>query len=543
MEIQGNNNNSTSTKEPMVQRHNFPNDFIFGTASSAYQYEGAAREGGKGPSIWDTFTKKHHEKMKDGGNGNTANDSYHRYKEDIQLMKKMGVNAYRFSISWSRVLPRGKLSGGVNKEGIKYYNDLINELLANDIKPFVTLFHWDLPQALEDKYNGFLSPNIVDDFCDYAELCFWEFGDRVKHWITLNEPWSYSFAGYALGAFAPGRGGAHPNHIKHAHARGRRFFRHHHGTSNEGNPGTEPYLVSHHQLLAHAAAVEIYRKKFQTYQEGKIGITLVSEWMEPLNDSNDLDKEAAQRALDFMFGWFMDPLATGTYPQNMINLAGSRLPKFSIEQSIKVKGSYDFLGLNYYTGKYVTSASHSDIESSSYITDSYVTFTHERDGKPIGPQARPCYPFYLAASDWLHSYPEGFYKLLHYIKKTYDVSTIYITENGIDDANSALSEARIDNMRIKYHENHLISLLKAIDEGVHVEGYFLWSLLDNFEWSDGYTVRFGIFHVDYKNGLTRYPKDSAIWFTNFLRMKSPKLPNKRQIIEDKGYDLRKKIKS
>ncbi|KAM7508119.1 hypothetical protein LguiA_018572 [Lonicera macranthoides] len=538
MEVQGKYN--VVTEQALVHRHNFPENFIFGTGSSAYQYEGAAQDGRKGPSIWDNFCKKYPGKIKDASNGHTAVDHYHRFKEDVEFMKKMGVNAFRFSISWPRVLPGGKITHGVNREGIKFYNEIINELLANDIQPFVTLFHWDLPQVLEDEYGGFLSPKIVDDFCDYAELCFWEFGDRVKHWTTLNEPWSYSYAGYASCTFAPGRGTYEEKHLKHMPGRGRRFSRlHHHPhlTSNEGHPGTEPYLVSHYQLLAHAAAVELYRKKFQTCQEGKIGITLVAEWKEPLNENDDHDKEAALRALDFMFGWFMEPLTTGHYPQTMIKLVGSRLPKFSAEQSEMVKGSYDFLGLNYYTAKYVTSAIHSKNDSSSYITDPHVTYCDKRDGKLIGPQA---------ASEWLLSYPEGIYKLLHHIKKTYNTSSIYITENGIDDLNdghTTLAESRVDNMRIKYHQDHLYYLSKAINEGVNVEGYFIWSLLDNFEWCDGYTVRFGLVYVDYNHGLARYPKDSAIWFMNFLKSRTPKLPTKRQAIEYKEYETRKKVKS
>ncbi|KAM7508121.1 hypothetical protein LguiA_018574 [Lonicera macranthoides] len=365
-----------------------------------------------------------------------------------------------------------------------------------------------------------------DDFRDYAELCFWEFGDRVKHWTTLNEPWSYSYAGYATCTFAPGRGTYEEKHIKHMPGRGRRFARlhhHPHQTSNEGNPGTEPYLVSHYQLLAHAAAVELYRKKFQTCQEGKIGITLVAEWKEPLNENDDQDKEAALRALDFMFGWFMEPLTTGQYPQTMIKYVGSRIPKFSTEQSNMVKGSFDFLGLNYYTAKYVTNAVLSKNESPSYITDPRVTYLDKRDGKLI-----------------------GIYKLVHHIKKTYNPPSIYITENGIDDPNDGivtLAESRVDNMRIKYHQEHLYYLAKAINEGVNVEGYFIWSLLDNFEWCDGFTVRFGLVYVDYKHGLARYPKDSAFWFMNFLKSRTPKLPPKRKITEQKEYETRKKIRA
>ncbi|GMN57296.1 hypothetical protein TIFTF001_026410 [Ficus carica] len=211
----------------LLNRSSFPVDFIFGTASSSYQYEGAVKEGGRGPSIWDTFTHNYPEKITDGSNGDVATDEYHRYKEDVGLMKDMNVDAYRFSISWSRLLPNGKLSGGVNKEGIKYYNNLIDALLANGLKPFVTLFHWDLPQTLEDEYGGFLSPHIVNHFKDYAELCYKEFGDRVKHWITLNEPYSYSNGGYAIGTLAPGRCSEWQNL-----------------NCTGGDSGTEPYLIS-----------------------------------------------------------------------------------------------------------------------------------------------------------------------------------------------------------------------------------------------------------------------------------------------------------
>ncbi|KAF1863184.1 hypothetical protein Lal_00012494 [Lupinus albus] len=242
-----------------LNRNSFPKGFIFGTASASYQYEGAAKEGGRGESIWDNFTHKYPDKIQDRSNGDVANDQYHRYKEDVGIMKYMNLDAYRFSISWSRILP--------------------------GIQPFVTLFHWDLPQKLEDGYGGFLSANIVKDFGEYAELCYKEFGDRVKHWITLNEPWSYSNGGYAKGNFAPGRCSEWMKQ-----------------NCTGGDSGKEPYLASHYQLLAHAEAVQIYKKKYQASQKGVIGITLLSHWFVPFSN-NESDKKASERAIDFMFGW------------------------------------------------------------------------------------------------------------------------------------------------------------------------------------------------------------------------------------------------
>ncbi|OVA06648.1 Glycoside hydrolase [Macleaya cordata] len=407
-------------------------------------------------------------------------------------MKEMGLDGYRFSISWSRLLPNGKLSGGVNKQGIIYYNNLINELLSNGVQPFVTLFHWDLPQALDDEYGGFLSPHIVDDFKDYAELCYREFGDRVKHWITLNEPWTYTNVGYALGQFPPARCSKSV------------------GNCSAGNSGTEPYLVSHYQLLAHAAAVRVYKDKYQAYQKGKIGITLVCHWMVPFSKAKS-NQDAAQRAIDFMLGWFMDPLIYGDYPPTMRSIVADRLPKFSEDQYKLIKGSFDFIGLNYYTANYAAHAPLGNNVNPSYTTDAQAKLTTERNGVPIGPKA---------ASNWLYVYPQGIRNLLVYTKKKYNNPVIYITENGISELNNAnltLEEALKDDMRVKYYDRHLFYIQRAIKEGVDVRGYFAWSLLDNFEWSSGYTVRFGINYVDYKNGLKRYPKTSAFWFKSFLK--------------------------
>nr|3U57_A Chain A, Raucaffricine-O-beta-D-glucosidase [Rauvolfia serpentina]3U57_B Chain B, Raucaffricine-O-beta-D-glucosidase [Rauvolfia serpentina]3U5U_A Chain A, Raucaffricine-O-beta-D-glucosidase [Rauvolfia serpentina]3U5U_B Chain B, Raucaffricine-O-beta-D-glucosidase [Rauvolfia serpentina]3U5Y_A Chain A, Raucaffricine-O-beta-D-glucosidase [Rauvolfia serpentina]3U5Y_B Chain B, Raucaffricine-O-beta-D-glucosidase [Rauvolfia serpentina]4EK7_A Chain A, Raucaffricine-O-beta-D-glucosidase [Rauvolfia s len=493
-----------------ISRSDFPADFIMGTGSSAYQIEGGARDGGRGPSIWDTFTHRRPDMIRGGTNGDVAVDSYHLYKEDVNILKNLGLDAYRFSISWSRVLPGGRLSGGVNKEGINYYNNLIDGLLANGIKPFVTLFHWDVPQALEDEYGGFLSPRIVDDFCEYAELCFWEFGDRVKHWMTLNQPWTFSVHGYATGLYAPGRGRTSPEHVNHPTVQHRCSTVAPQCICSTGNPGTEPYWVTHHLLLAHAAAVELYKNKFQRGQEGQIGISHATQWMEPWDENSASDVEAAARALDFMLGWFMEPITSGDYPKSMKKFVGSRLPKFSPEQSKMLKGSYDFVGLNYYTASYVTNASTNSSGSNnfSYNTDIHVTYETDRNGVPIGPQS---------GSDWLLIYPEGIRKILVYTKKTYNVPLIYVTENGVDDVkntNLTLSEARKDSMRLKYLQDHIFNVRQAMNDGVNVKGYFAWSLLDNFEWGEGYGVRFGIIHIDYNDNFARYPKDSAVWLMN-----------------------------
>ncbi|KAG6679370.1 hypothetical protein I3842_14G127600 [Carya illinoinensis] len=477
----------------VLNRSSFPAGFIFGTASSSYQYEGAAKEGGRGPSIWDTFTHRYPDRIQDGSNGDVTVDQYHHYKEDVGIMKQMGLDAYRFPISWSRVLPNGKLSGGVNMEGIKYYNNLINELLAKGLKPFVTLFHFDLPQSLEDDYGGFLSPHIVNDFRDYTEVCFKEFGDRVKHWITLNEPTSYSIGGYASGVIPPGRCSDWQNQY-----------------CTKGNSGTEPYLVIHHQLLAHAATVKAYRQKYQERQKGTIGISLETGWMVPYSKARH-HRNAMLRALDFRIGWLMDPLINGDYPHSMRSLVGNRLPKFTKEQSKLVNRSFDFIGLNYYTAYYAAYAPQHNAGNASYLTDSRTNLSTERNGIPIGPQA---------ASEWLHLYPRGIRDLLLYTKQKYHNPLIYITENGIDGINNAtlsLEEALVDNQRIEYYCSHLWYLQKAIRDGVNIKGYFAWSLLDNFEWNSGYTVRFGINYIDYKDGCKRHPKLSAHWFKNFLK--------------------------
>ncbi|KAM7508977.1 hypothetical protein LguiA_019430 [Lonicera macranthoides] len=464
-----------------LNRSDFPIDFAFGTASSAYQYEGAVRQDGKRASIWDTFTAEHSgfflrdkrifaaEKVKDNSSGKVANDFYHRYKEDVATMKLLGFDAFRFSISWPRILP--------------------------GLQPFVTLFHWDLPQALEDEYGGFLSQRIVNDFRDYAELCFKVFGDRVKHWITINEPLSYSREGYATGVLAPGRCSSWQKR-----------------DCTGGNSSIEPYLVTHHQLLAHAAAVRVYKEKYQVTQTGKIGISLNVNWILPYNQDSAWDLVAANRTLDFIYGWFMEPLMSGSYPTTMVKRVGQRLPKFSRIQSSMLKGSFDFIGINYYTARYAMDIPCQD-GNFNYINDSctYLT-TMQHNGTFIG---------LTAGSSWLCIYPEGLKYLLLYTMERFNNPSIFITENGVDELNSGRVSLN-DHTRVEFYKDHLLNLHQAIKllnfdrAGVNVRGYFAWSLLDNWEWSEGYTVRFGLIFVDYNNGLRRFPKRSAIWFKGFL---------------------------
>ncbi|KAL3519171.1 hypothetical protein ACH5RR_021760 [Cinchona calisaya] len=507
-----------------LKRKDFPNGFVFGASASAFQYEGAVDKDGRGPSIWDTFLKENYpDIVKDGGL--EAIGHYYQYKDDVRVMKEMGIDSYRFSISWSRVLPNGrrtdraevgKIENGVNEEGIKFYNDLINELIANDIEPMVTLFHWDVPQALENEYLGFLDRRIVQDFIGFADLCFSRFGDRVKHWITFNEPWSFSVGGYSMGTFAPGRGASAPN----ARIEMNFDFPPSRATSKQaisftltpmsGDPSTEPYIVSHNQLLAHAKAVELYRLQYQRKQMGKIGITLVSFWAVPYHDTKE-DKDAAQRAIDFMFGWFMDPITNGDYPSSMRSLVGWRLPTFTVMESQLLKGSFDFLGFNYYTSNYVLNDPPNPASKPHYKTDSQAKCTPLRDGVPIGERA---------ASDWLYVYPKGLMEHLDYIRKHYKNPLVIITENGCDEFNvKDLSYwvAFFDDKRMSYHYKHLQFVKKAIDKGANIQGYYIWSLMDNLEWSSGFQTRFGMNFIDFKNDLKRYPKLSSAWYKFLLQ--------------------------
>ncbi|KAI0070535.1 beta-glucosidase 1A [Panus rudis PR-1116 ss-1] len=454
-----------------------PNDFVWGYATASYQIEGAANEGGRGPSIWDIFCKTPG-KIKDNSNGDVATDSYHRWKEDVALLVRYGVKAYRFSLSWPRIIPKGGRNDPVNQEGVSFYRKLIEELIQNGIVPFVTLYHWDLPQELHNRYGGWLNKEeIVQDFVHYARVCFNAFGDLVKNWITHNEPWCVSVLGYGYGIFAPG-------HVSN----------------------TEPWIAAHSLILAHGYAVKAYRDEFQSAQGGKIGITLDCHWLEPYDDSPQ-NIEATARALDFKLSRFADPIYKGGYPDRVKSILGDRLPDFTHEEQEIVKGSSDFFGLNTYTTHIVKDTT----GSSTDVLSGFVATGHtRRDGSEHGTQSD---------LPWLQTYGPGFRDLLNYLWKTYK-KPIYVTENGFPvkgENDLPVDQAIHDNDRVEYFQQYTHALKEAVTlDGVDVRGYFGWSLLDNFEWAEGYKIRFGVTHVDY-NSQKRTPKDSSMFLTKWFK--------------------------
>ena len=474
-----------------------PADFAWGTATAAFQVEGAWNVSGRQPSIWDYFQVQPG-RIANGDTAQVADDFYNRYAEDIALMKTLGVKAFRLSLSWTRILPTGGVDN-INEEGITFYLNLLTAVRNAGLDPYVTLFHWDLPQT----YNNFtsistwLDPDVPNKFNAYADLCFSRFGHLVKKWLTMNEISTFTWIGYGIGTHAPGR--CSPEFGSWCQSVG-----------GGGNSSTEPYIAAHNALLAHGLAVRTYRTKYQQKHGGKIGMTINSGYALPYNVSNQDDVKAVNTNVAFGFGWFADPIVFGRYPPEMTSvITGGRLPTFNASATELMKGSYDFLGLNYYSSNYVR---YTGIVGSNYGDDSRVAGSPQNaSGHVIGPQAE---------STWLYVYPEGLRSILTWIKRRYSNPQIYIFENGCSCPNESLTplpQVLNDTFRVDYVYYHVMNILDSIiEDGVNVKGYFLWSLLDNFEWADGYNVRFGITYVDYANNLTRIPKESYYLYQSLI---------------------------
>lgn len=452
----------------------FPKDFRWGAATASYQIEGGWQEGGKGLSIWDAFSHIPG-RIADGDTGDTACDHYHRFRDDVALMKSLGLTAYRFSISWPRIQPDGR--GKANAAGVRFYSDLIDCLLEHGIEPWATLYHWDLPLALQMEMDGWLNPGLADLFAEYADLCFAHFGDRVKHWMTFNEPWCTAVLGHGLGVLAPGR------------------------TSS-----AEPYRAAHTMLVAHARAVERLRGKHAA-QKGQIGMANCCDWREPLTDG-EADRAAAQRSLEFFLGWFADPLYRGDYPEVMRRRVGGRLPKFTPEEQLLLAGSCDFFALNTY----------STLLASALKPDDGRTLSPYCNAGLVEDQAvflEPDPAWEETAMVGKYNVPWGCRKMLEWVDARYAHPPVYVTENGCACEEPDRGRALHDAFRVKFLEGYLAECAAALHGGVDLRGYFVWSLLDNFEWCMGYGMRFGMVRVEFDT-LQRIPKASARRYASII---------------------------
>ncbi|XP_052742538.1 myrosinase 1-like isoform X1 [Bicyclus anynana] len=472
---------SQCNMEPQCQVRQFPNGFSFGTSTSSYQIEGAWDADGKTENIWDHMTHSRPYLIRDGSTGDIADNSYYMYKRDVEMLRELGVDIYRFSLSWTRILPTS-FPDKINEAGVEYYNNLINELLMYNIEPVVTVFHWDLPQKLQE-LGGWANPYIVEWYADYARTVFTLFGDRVKYWITINEPHQVCHYSYGNSFLAPALD------IK----------------------GVPEYLCAKNLLLAHATAYHIYDQDFRPEQNGKIFISCSAQWYEPLTES---DAEAADEANQFEWKQYSHPIfsKTGDFPPAMKKRIAarsaeqgffrSRLPEFTQDEIECIRGSSDIFGLNHYFSYYVNrnDSVNGYYESPSFNDDLSVFYT-------LLPE------WNLGESDYMKSVPWGFYKLLTEIREEYGNPTVFITENGFP-TRGGLD----DDVRITYFTEYLSAMLDAMEEGSDVRSYSAWSLMDNFEWSSGFTEKFGLYEVDHNSPLrTRTPRKSAYFMGEIFR--------------------------
>jgi len=432
--------------EPTALARRFPSGFIWGVATSAYQIEGAAHADGRGVSIWDDFCRRPGA-IRDGSNGDHACDHYYRVEEDVALMASLNLTGYRFSIAWPRVQPRG--AGLWNETAFSFYDRLIDTLLGRGIAPHLTLYHWDLPLALQDQ-GGWVSRDTVKRFVEYAAEVAHRFGNRVASIATHNEPWVVAMLGHEAGIFAPG--------VKSRKA---------------------AMQVAHHLLLSHGLALQALRGQGCP---APLGIVLNQS---PIHPATDSDEDLAKARLDdgLTIRWYMDALFAGRYPGDVLSYLGADAPQVANGDLETIRQPLDFLGINYYTRNVSgTGAPRDPIPADREVTD----------------------------MGW-EVFPAGLPELLIRLRADYPLPPVYITENGAAYKDRLINGRVADTDRIRYLASHIAALATAIDAGVDVRGYFLWSLLDNFEWVDGYSKRFGIFYVDYATGK-RIPKDSAAWY-------------------------------
>jgi len=447
----------------MNENYGFPPDFVWGTATSAYQIEGSPTADGAGRNIWHRFSHTPGNTWLDQ-TGDVACDHYRRYKDDVAIMAELGANAYRFSIAWARIFPQG--SGTVNKKGIDFYSRLVDELLKGGIKPNATLFHWDLPEALDDR-GGWLNPDIAKWFGDYAATMFEALGDRVEMWSTLNEPWVVTDGGYLSGVLAPG----HSN-----------LF--------------EAPIATHNLLRSHGTAVERFRSS-KAAKKGKIGITVNLEPKYPASDSPE-DLAATRRADAYMNRQFLDPVFLGHYPEEMREIFGEAWPEWTDDDMRLIKQPIDFVGVNYYTRR---------VER------------YHPDYLPLKTKHVP-QPQHIETDTKWEVFPEALTRVLLWVTERYGKPAVYITENGAAfyDPPHTIDGKIEDPLRVEYYRQHLRAAHEAMKQGVDLRGYYAWSLLDNYEWSLGYSKRFGIVHVDYST-QRRTIKSSGRYYASVIASK------------------------
>ncbi len=450
-----------SAQEAPSHPHRFPAGFRWGCATASYQIEGAVAEDGRKPSIWDTFSHTPG-KTHAGDTGDVADDSYHRYKEDVQLLKNLGVSVYRLSIAWPRIFPDG--SGTPNEKGLAYYQRVVDQLLANEIDPYITLFHWDLPQALEDKYGGWRSKETSKAFGDYAGFIAKRLSDRVHNFFTTNEFVCFTDLSYRVGQFAPGLklGPADVNQVRH------------------------------NGILAHGLGVQAIRASAKP--RTKVGLAENATVCVPVMDTPK-HAEAAHRATRHVNAPFLTAVMEGKYVDSYLKQEGANAPKYTADEMKAIGSPLDFVGLNVYTPEYVRA-------------------TDTNDGWAMVPKPES-YPH--MASPWLFVGPEVIYWAIRNVSNIWKPKELYITENGTSSSDKPSSDGHIyDVDRVMYLRNHLSHVQRAAEEGYPIKGYFLWSLLDNFEWADGYTNRFGLHYVDYAT-QKRTPKLSAEYYKETIK--------------------------